>query len=243
MTLVLLFAAPQLTAAEVFPLLLRWLHVAAVGLWLGAAFVVAWLPADADGLAGPAVRRARQVQRNGAGIAWLAGAALLFSNYYTAFAPPYFFAPLDPRGGSVPEALVWFVVLASLLAAAALQERLARRLTLVPSVVAAVALGVGLTAWWSAQGLSARAVWVHLGAYLGTCMALSALLAPERDAGTRQRASLQVVLAVPAVMTMLAVHLPELLGAGPPLLPAGLVLVLGAGAGTVFLRLVLPAAR
>ena len=71
-------------------------------------------------------------------------------------------------------------------------------------------------------------------------MAWSALLGPAGEARARGRAAQQLVLALPAVLCMLAVHLPEVLGLERPWLAVGLVLGLGCAAGAGILAALSP---
>jgi uncharacterized membrane protein len=261
-------------ATEWLNLLTRWLHVIAGIVWIGSSFYFIALdnhlrppadPADAEaGIGGESweihgggfyqVQKYRVAPQElpeplhwfkwEAYTTWLSGFALLIVLYY-ANADQYL---IDP---SVADLSTWEAVLISigLLAAAwVVYDMLCRLLGSRPLVLAAVLLGlVTLSAWGIGHLFSGRAVYIQVGAMLGTMMAGNVLFTiipahwelvrakqagREPDPAANERGKLRSVhnnyLTLPVVFTMISNHFPSTYGHSYAWLILVVLLVIGA---------------
>ncbi|HWD23337.1 MAG TPA: urate hydroxylase PuuD [Burkholderiales bacterium] len=139
-------------------LLLRWAHVAAAIVWLGAAFYLLSLDKQPEGrpwIMWPAY------------LAWLTGFALLGAMYYLQ-AELYL---VDPRVMALPK---WGAIVASLallVAGLGIYEAACRLVKTEPVLSVLLLCLLALTAWGLTLVYSGRGAFIHYGALLGTIMA------------------------------------------------------------------------
>jgi uncharacterized membrane protein len=261
-------------ATEWLNLLTRWLHVIAGIVWIGSSFYFIALdnhlrpPADAAdaeaGVGGESweihgggfyqVQKYRVAPRDlpeplhwfkwEAYTTWLSGFALLIVLYYLN-ADQYL---IDP---SVADLSTWEAVaisIALLAAAWVVYDLLCRVLGSQPLVLAAALLGlVTLSAWGISHLFSGRAVYIQVGAMLGTMMVGNVFFTiipahwelvrakqagREPDPAANERGKLRSVhnnyLTLPVVFTMISNHFPSTYGHSYSWLILVVLLVIGA---------------
>jgi uncharacterized membrane protein len=261
-------------ATEWLNLLTRWLHVIAGIVWIGSSFYFIALdnhlrpPEEAQDAAEGVGGESWEIHGGGfyrvqkyrvapprlpeplhwfkweAYTTWLSGFALLVVLYYLN-ADQYL---IDP---SVADLSTWEAVLISvgLLAAAwVVYDGLCRALGSRPLMLAAVLLGlVTVSAWGISHLFSGRAVYIQIGAMLGTMMAGNVLFViipahrelvrakqagREPDPAANERGKLRSVhnnyLTLPVVFTMISTHFPSTYGHSYAWLILVALLVIGA---------------
>jgi uncharacterized membrane protein len=199
-------------------LLLRWAHVAAVIVWLGAAFYLQSLESEPRGrpwIMWPAY------------VAWLSGFALLAAMYYL-YAEVYL---IDPRIMALPKWGAIVISLGLLVAGLAVYEAACRLIRNEPVLTALLLALLALTAWGLTLVYSGRGAFIHYGALLGTLMAgnvahiqvpvarraAQALKEgrtpdPVEAARARQRSLHNSHLALPVVFAMISNHYASVYG-------------------------------
>lgn len=139
-------------------LLLRWAHVAAVIVWLGAAFYLLSVEREPQGR--PWIMWPSYV-------AWLSGFALLAAMYYL-YAEVYL---IDARVLALPKWAAIAIGLGLLVAGLAVYEAACRLIRNEPLLNALLLALLALTAWGLTLIYSGRGAFIHYGALLGTLMA------------------------------------------------------------------------
>ncbi len=139
-------------------LLLRWAHVAAVIVWLGAAFYLLSVEKQPQGR--PWIMWPSYV-------AWLTGFALLVALYYVD-ADLYL---VDPQVMALPKWGAIVVSLALLVAGLGIYEAACRLIRNEPVLGAVLLALLAVTAWGLTLVFSGRGALIHYGALLGTLMA------------------------------------------------------------------------
>ncbi|TAK88354.1 MAG: hypothetical protein EPO20_02710 [Betaproteobacteria bacterium] len=199
-------------------LLLRWAHVAAVIVWLGAAFYLLCLEKQPRGR--PWIMWPSYV-------AWLTGFALLVAMYYVD-ADLYL---VDPQVMALPKWSAIVASLALLVAGLGIYEAACRLIKNEPGLSALLLALLAVTAWGLTLVFSGRGAFIHFGALLGTVMAGNvahiqvpvarrAALAlkegrapdPVEAARARQRSLHNGYLTLPAVFAMISNHHASVLG-------------------------------
>jgi uncharacterized membrane protein len=200
---------------ELHHLLFRWLHVMAAVLWIGQIWTLVFAqnsrqpPADVW-------------MRASGGIAWLTGFALLFFVYYWGGALT---TPDQSWGMALGVGLA--VLLLTWLLYDAIWTLLAQR----PAAAMAVSLVLfGAIAQGLAEFMTARAIFIHLGATLG-----SILLNNTNQRPLRMRDN---AIIAPAVMLfMISNHFPLIYGGSRPWLVAPSLLAVGCAMGLSLQRM------
>lgn len=226
---------------DLLQLSFRWVHVLAGVAWLGFTFWLEWVWSSFEktrpverGVVLGLLGRTLFWLRWAALAAWLTGVSLLMVQYY---AGPYF---LD--GGARPTVADWAPVFAGLLAAFVLYDPLFRFvgrrgwLEWVCGIAWAAAV-IGFGRWLEGRGVSTRAIFVHLGALLGTLMVanvwmriwparrrmLAAVASGEASSGATEQRDRELAAArsrhnacmgIPLLMLMLGADQSGLTGAG-----------------------------
>ena len=194
---------------ELHHLLFRWLHVTAAVLWIGHIWSVVF--------AQPARQPAADAwMRTAGGVAWLSGFALLIFVYYAGGALT---TPAQSWGMALGAGLA--VVLLTWLLYDAIWTLLAER--------TAVAAGLSLVLMGAiAQGLAefmtGRAVFIHLGATMGSILLNNTNQRPSRIGHN-------AVMAPAALVFMVSNHFPLVYGGGRPWLVAPVLTAVGCGMG------------
>ncbi len=208
----------QAYALDWLNLLLRWSHVAAAIVWLGAALYllrVEMQPAGRPWIMWPAY------------VAWLTGFALLVAMYYV-HAEVYL---VDARVMALPK---WAAILASLsllVVGLGVYEAACRAIRNERTLSTVLLVLLALTAWALTRVFSGRGAFIHFGALLGTLMvgnvahiqvpvarratqALEEGRAPNtvEAARARQRSVHNGYLTLPAVLAMLSNHYASVFG-------------------------------
>jgi uncharacterized membrane protein len=193
-------------------LLLRWAHVAAAIVWLGAAFYLLSLDKQPEGrtwITWPAY------------LAWLTGFALLVAMYYLE-AGAYL---IDPQVMALPKWAAIAISIALLIVGLAAYEGVCRSIRNEPVLSVLLLCLLALTACGLTLIYSGRGAFIHYGALLGTIMAgnVAHVLVPvERRAAqalkegrvpdaldaarARQRSLHNGYLALPVVLAMISNH-------------------------------------
>lgn len=227
-------------------LIYRGVHVLAGVVWLAMllAHALVQLPALSD--MGPTGRRealARLLPRVvfytqwASALAWVSGAALMATLYYSPRAAPLAHAATSEFAGQSLLPSQWGLAVGACIAAVALYDAIARALGR-HAGAALVLWGLGLIAYGTflerSLHFSPRAIWIHLGAAMGSAMALNAWLhlgpclgrlaaaaraGADADVGdlrrAAQRAGHNLAQALPLLVAMVAVHQENLLGFQP----------------------------
>ena len=197
---------------ELHHLLFRWLHVVAAVLWIGQIWTLAFAqhrhqPADVW-------------MRTSGGVAWLTGFALLIVVYYADGALT---TPEQSWGMALGVGLA-VLLLTWLLYDAAWTLLATRPVTAaIVSLVVFAALAQGL-----AEFMTGRAVFIHLGATLGSILLNNTNQRP-------QRLGHNAVIAPAVMLFMISNHFPLVYGGSRPWLAAPVFLALGCALG-LFLR-------
>jgi uncharacterized membrane protein len=261
-------------ATEWLNLLTRWLHVIAGIVWIGSSFYFIALdnhlrppadPADAEaGVGGESweihgggfyqVQKYRVAPQElpeplhwfkwEAYTTWLSGFGLMIVLYYLN-ADQYL---IDPSVADLSTGAAVAISIGLLAAAWVVYDLLCRGLGSRPLVLAAVLLGlVTLSAWGIGHLFSGRAVYIQVGAMLGTMMAGNVLFTiipahwelvrakqagREPDPAANERGKLRSVhnnyLTLPVVFTMISNHFPSTYGHSYAWLILVVLLVIGA---------------
>ena len=194
---------------ELHHLLFRWLHVTAAVLWIGHT----WSLVFAQHVREP---KADAWMRAAGGIAWLTGFALLIFVYYAGGALT---TPAQSWGMALGVGLS--VLLLTWLLYDAMWTLLAER----PVVAASLSMVLtGVLAQGLAEFMTGRAVFIHLGATLGSILLNNTNQRPLRI-------SHNAVMAPAALLFMVSNHFPLIYGTGRPWLVAPALLGLGCAAG------------
>jgi uncharacterized membrane protein len=194
---------------ELHHLLFRWLHVVATVLWIGHI----WTLAFAQRTHQPP---AETWMRGWAGVAWLSGFALLIFVYYAGGALT---TPAQSWGMALGVALA-VLFLAWLLYDAVwtlLADRPAAAAFISLVLLAAIAQGL-------AEFMTGRAVFIHLGAILGTILLNNTNQRPQRIVHN-------AVIAPAVVLFMISNHFPLIYGGLRPWLAAPTLVALGCAMG------------
>lgn len=227
-------------------LIYRGVHVLAGVVWIAMLLAHALVQQPALSSMGVASRResiARLLPRVvfytqwASALAWVSGAALMATLYYSPRAAPLAHAATSEFAGQSLTPSQWGLAVGVCLAAVAAYDAIARGLGR-NAWVAFVLWGAGLVGYGTflerSLDFSPRAIWIHLGAAMGSAMALNAWLhlgpclgriAAAARAGVdadsadlrraAQRASHNLAQALPLLVAMVAVHQENLLGFRP----------------------------
>jgi uncharacterized membrane protein len=194
---------------ELHHLLFRWLHVTAAVLWIGHTWSVVF--------ARPAGQPTVDVwMRTSGALAWLSGFALLIFVYYAGGALT---SPTQSWGMALGAGLA--VLLLTWLLYDAIWTLLAER----PAVATGVSLLLmGAIAQGLAEFMTGRAVFIHLGATLGSILLNNTNQRPSRIGQN-------AVMAPAALLFMVSNHFPLVYGGGRPWLVAPILTALGCAMG------------
>ena len=194
---------------ELHHLLFRWVHVVAAVLWIGHI----WTLAFAERVHQPA---ADTWMRAWAGVAWLSGFALLIVVYYAGGALT---TPAQSWGMALGVALA--VLFLTWLLYDAVWTLLAQR----PAAATIVSLVLlGAIAQGLAEFMTGRAVFIHLGATLGTILLNNTNQRPQRIVHN-------AVIAPAVMLFMISNHFPLIYGGSRPWLAAPSLVALGCATG------------
>ena len=203
---------------ELHHLLFRWLHVVAAVLWIGHVSSLVF----AQRVAQP---KADLFMRAWGGIAWLTGFALLIFVYYAGGALT---TPDQSWGMALGVGLA--VLLLTWLLYDALWTLLAQR----PLMAAAISMLLfGAIAQGLAEFMTGRAVFIHLGATLGSILLNNTNQRPLRIAHT-------AIIAPAVILFMVSNHFPLIYGGSRPWLVAPALLAIGCASGMLLLRFSAP---
>ncbi len=201
-----------MNVGELHHLLFRWLHVMAAILWIGHLWSVVF---------GQQVRAVRPdlLMRAASGATWVTGFALLIFVYYAGGALT---TPTQSWGMALGVGLA--VILLSWLLYDALWTLLVDR----PAIAAVLSiLLLGGIAQGLAEFMTGRAVFIHLGALLGSIMVNNTHQRPQRVAHN-------AVLAPAVVILMISNHFPLIYGDTRAWLVAPIVVFVGCLTGVSF---------
>ena len=196
-------------SGELHHLLFRWLHVVAAVLWIGQI----WTLVFAQNVRQPA---ADVWMRGWGAVAWLTGFALLVFVYYAGGA----LTTPDQSWGMALGVGIAVLFLAWLLYDA-VWTLLAQR----PAVAAIISLVlVGVIAQGLAEFMTGRAVFIHIGAMLGSILLNNTNQRPLRI-------SHNAVIAPAVMLFMVSNHFPLIYGGSHLWLAAPLLVALGSATG------------
>jgi uncharacterized membrane protein len=203
---------------ELHHLIFRWLHVLAAMLWIGHIWSVVFV----QNVSRPT---ADAWMRTSGGLAWLSGFSLLIVVYYAGGA-------LTTAAQSWGMALG--VGLAVLLLTWVLYDAVWTLLAPRPAVAAVISLILlGAIAQGLAEFMTGRAVYIHLGATLGSILLNNTNQRPLRITHN-------AVLAPAALLFMVSNHFPLIYGGSRPWLVAPALVALGCAVGLSLRWLSLP---
>ncbi len=160
---------------------IRWLHVLAGVLWIGILWFFNWIngafTATLDGdtkrkVVPELMPRALFWFRWGAAFTWLTGVALMMIIYYSG---PYLFSADNPLAGTKPSGSDWGAAFAGLFVGFLVYDIMFKFLNKGPGHAVAVvvwgAIAILFAYYLKTQDFSHRAIYIHVGALFGTCMA------------------------------------------------------------------------
>ena len=176
--------------------------------------------------------------------------------YYSSSAPAYYFSSASENAGTTPSFGLWILPFGLLIVLFIAYDALAKSLSkqLLFALAAWGAIAVAFGALLEARGLSARAVYIHIGALFGTAMAANVWMriwpAQKRiitavKAGTAPdpadaavaglRSKHNTFMSIPLLLFMVSVHQDGMLAVSPPWLFAAIVIAVGfVGAWAIF---------
>jgi uncharacterized membrane protein len=247
--------------AEHGQLTFRWFHILAGVLWIGLLYFFNWvngpfaatMDAETKKKVVPELMpRALYFFRWGAAWTWVTGVILMLLLYYTdkGGAGPIFYAGTSEHAGTVPGFGTWIQPLAGVFVGFLVYDILFKTLGAKQHTAAVLIWGAiaVLYAMWLEKivGASGRAVFIHVGALLGTAMAANVWMRiwpaqiriitaikngqapqPADPAIAGQRSKHNTYMSVPLLIFMLSVHQTKMLGATPNWMWVAICLAVG----------------